>query len=95
MNLLDGTGETFVLLWIVILQTNLNFHSLQEVPFVGFGFSDDGIYTLIKCITRHLRPKIISQINSHIFDLLIFTHNFKMETEIFKKLEDLKYVRHF
>lgn len=57
VNVLDGARETLVLLGVIVLQTNLDFHCLKEVAFLVLGRLEHGIDALIECITRHFRPK--------------------------------------
>lgn len=54
---LDRSAETFVLLGVVVLETDLNLHRFQEVPLLVLRLLEDRIYTLVKSVPRHLRPK--------------------------------------
>lgn len=58
VNILDGAGETLVLLGIIVLKTNLDFNSLQKVTFLVFRSLDYSVNTLIECITRYFGPEI-------------------------------------
>lgn len=57
-NILDSARETLVLLWIIILQTNLQLYCLQEFPFLILRVLEHGIYTLVKSVTWDLRSAI-------------------------------------
>jgi hypothetical protein len=41
MGQLNRATETLVLLWIIILQTNLKFHSLSELPILLLGIPNN------------------------------------------------------
>merc|ERR1712142_338986 len=51
----DSTTETLVSLRIVILESNLQFDSLQEVPFLGLGMFQNCLHDLIESVTSDLR----------------------------------------
>merc|ERR1719449_158389 len=51
---LHSSGETLVLLGVVVLQTNLEVNSLEELPLLLLGGREHGIDTLIECFLRHL-----------------------------------------
>merc|ERR1719357_706071 len=51
---LHGSGETLVLLGVVVLQTNLEVNSLEELPLLLLGGREDGIDALIECLLGHL-----------------------------------------
>lgn len=53
VNILDGAAETFVLLGIIILQTDLNFHCFQEVSLLFFGIIYHSIDALVESVSGH------------------------------------------
>ena len=55
--LLDSSGETLVLLGIVVLQTELNFHRLGEFPLLLGRLGQDGVDGLIEGVSRYFRPE--------------------------------------
>lgn len=56
-HILDRAGETLVLLGIVVLESDLEFHGLQEAALLRLGALQDGIHRLVQSITGHLRPE--------------------------------------
>lgn len=54
-NVLDGAGETLVLLGIVVLQTDLQLHGFQEATLLLGGGVQEAINTLIQGIARNFR----------------------------------------
>ena len=52
-NILDGSRETLVLLGIIVLQTDLEFHGLAELPLLGLCRRQHGINTLVQSVPRH------------------------------------------
>lgn len=52
-DILDGSGETLVFLGVVVLESDLKFHGLQEPLLVLFGINEDGVDTLVQCVTRY------------------------------------------
>lgn len=57
-NVLDSAGETLVLLGIVVLQSNLQFHRLEETTFLGRAGIEYGLHRLVQCVSRDLRSEI-------------------------------------
>lgn len=56
-NVLHGARETLVLLGIVVLQTDLDFDGLGEVPLFRLGgMLEDGAHTFVECVPRNLGP---------------------------------------
>merc|ERR1719378_83609 len=51
---LDGSGETLVLLWIVILEADLEVHGLGELPLLVLAVLEDSVDTLIQSVTGDL-----------------------------------------
>lgn len=62
VNILDGAAETLVLLGIIILQTDLNFHCFQEVSLLFLGVIQHSINALVESVSGHFWPKIFSLI---------------------------------
>ena len=58
MHILDCARETLVLLGIIILQTNLDLHRLQEVPLLLGRVLEDAIDALVKSVPGYLGPAI-------------------------------------
>ena len=54
VNILDGSGETLVLLWIVVLEADLEVNSLGELSLLVLAVLEDSVDTLIKSVTRDL-----------------------------------------
>ena len=54
VNILDGSGETLVLLWIVVLEADLEVNSLGELPLLVLAVLEDSVDTLIKSVTGDL-----------------------------------------
>ena len=53
-HLLDGARETLVLLGIIVLQRNLQFHRLGELPLLLIGVREQGVDRLKQSVPRHL-----------------------------------------
>lgn len=58
VNVLDSARETLILLGVIVLQTDLDFHCLQETALLVLGCLEYGIDALIERITRYFRPKM-------------------------------------
>lgn len=54
---LDCSAETLVFLWVIVLQTDLDFHSLQEIPFLFFGIVQYRVDAFVQRVTGHFRPE--------------------------------------
>ena len=54
VNILDGSGETLVLLWIVVLEADLEVNSLGELPLLVLAVLEDSVDTLIQSVTGDL-----------------------------------------
>ena len=54
VNILDGSGETLVLLGIVVLEADLEVNSLGELPLLVLAVLEDSVDTLIKSVTGDL-----------------------------------------
>lgn len=55
--LLDGARKTFVLLGIVVLQTDLEFNGFQKVTLLLLGLRENRVHSIIEGVTGNLRPK--------------------------------------
>ena len=53
MDILDGAGETLVLLGVVVLQADLEVHRLHELPLLLGATLEYGLDALIKLVTGH------------------------------------------
>ena len=53
-NILDGAGETLVLLGVVVLEADLEVHGLHELPLLVRAGLQHILDTLIESVTRNL-----------------------------------------
>ena len=53
MDILDGAGETLVLLGVVVLQADLEVHRLHELPLLLGATLENGLDALIELVTGH------------------------------------------
>lgn len=56
-NILDGAAETLVLLWIVVLESDLEFHRLEKVALLVGRALQQLVDALVQDFFRDLRPK--------------------------------------
>ena len=52
---LDGSAETLVLLWIVILESDLQFHGLEEVAFLVSRLGQQLVDAFVQNVFRNFR----------------------------------------
>lgn len=77
-NILDGAWETLVLLWVIIFQTDLEFHRLQEVPLLLLWACDDTVDALVKSVARYFWPK-----KNKILLLIVSNNLYKIANQTF------------
>merc|ERR1719312_1301454 len=51
---LDGSGETLILLGIIVLEADLEVHSLGELPLLVLAVLEDSVHSLIQSVTGDL-----------------------------------------
>lgn len=61
-NVLNSAGETLVLLGIIILQANLEFHRFQEAALLGERMLQNTTDALKERVTGHFRPVIGNEV---------------------------------
>ena len=54
MDILDGAGETLVLLGVVVLEANLEVHRFNELPLLLGAALEHVLDALVELVTRHL-----------------------------------------
>lgn len=57
LNVLDGSAETLVLLWIVVLETDLEFNAFQEVAFLVGRTLQQFVDAFVENVLRDFRAK--------------------------------------
>lgn len=62
-----GTTETLILLWVIVLQPNLQLHCFSELPLLRFGICPDLGDGLLQCFTLQFtdEKKKKTAINKH------------------------------
>ena len=57
-DILDGAGETLVLLGVVVLEADLEVHGLEKLPLLLVGPGLHGGHALLEDFPRHLTKNI-------------------------------------
>lgn len=65
---LDGAAETLVLLWIVVLESDLQFHGFEEVAFLIRRLGQQLVDAFVENVFRNFRPGT-REIDEKSFDL--------------------------